>query len=63
MCAGISLLFCPIGFGIAGIILGGIVRRKGSPHGVPMIVVSIVCAILGAIIGALVLQAMQAAKS
>ncbi|WP_052373528.1 hypothetical protein [Nocardia otitidiscaviarum] len=51
VCAGIALLFCPPGFGIAGIILGLVGNSKGEPLGKWAAIASGVCMVLGLLIG------------
>jgi len=53
ICAGISLLLCPPGFGLAGIVIGFINLARGAiGHGIAQIVISIGCALFGMILGA-----------
>ncbi|MRH86802.1 hypothetical protein GFY24_04845 [Nocardia sp. SYP-A9097] len=51
VCAGIALLFCPPGFGIAGIVLGVIGNSKGEPLGKWAAIASGITLVLGVIIG------------
>ncbi|WP_067570019.1 hypothetical protein [Nocardia acidivorans] len=51
VCAAIALLFCPPGFGIAGIVLGIIGNNKGEPLGKWAAIAAGVCMVLGFIIG------------
>jgi hypothetical protein len=55
----VSLLICPILFGPAGIILGGIAVSRKDQRGWIAIGVSIVCMIAGAAIGAAVVLNMS----
>lgn len=55
ICAAISLLFCPPGFGIAGIVLGLVGNSKGEPLGKWAAIASGVCMIIGLGIGFLLL--------
>lgn len=61
--AGLALLVCPPGFGIAAIVMGVIAKSKGDNMGVWVIVAGVACLVIGATIGAvLFLKAMQQAK-
>jgi hypothetical protein len=52
ICAFVSLLFCPPGFGIAGVVIGIVnITRGHVGHGVAQIVISIFCTLLGIAIG------------
>jgi hypothetical protein len=53
VCAAISLLFLPPGFGIAGLVLGIIALTRGrTGHGIAIIVLSVSLAFFGMLIGA-----------
>lgn len=59
VCGCIALIFCPPGFGIAGIVLGIIGKNKGERLGTTAIIVSIVGLVLGIILSLVVLSAMR----
>ncbi|MFG1791927.1 hypothetical protein [Nocardia sp. NPDC049149] len=54
VCGMIAILFCPILFGPAGIILGVIGHRKGEPLGKWAAIIAAVCMVLGLIVGFLI---------
>lgn len=51
VCAAIALLFCPPGFGIAGIVLGIVGNKKGEPLGKWAAIAAGVCMVIGFGIG------------
>jgi len=54
VCGGIALFFFPLGFGIAGVVIGIVNITKGrTGHGVAQIVIAATLGILGAIWGAM----------
>ena len=57
ICAGVALVFCPIGFGIAAIVIGIKNCNGGRPgHGTAQIAIAIVTTIVGVIFGAYVMS-------
>ena len=55
VCGGVAFFFFPIGFGIAGVVIGIINLTKGRVgHGIAQIVIATTAGILGSIWGALV---------
>lgn len=59
VCAGISLLLCPVAFGPAGLILGGIGMSKKERWAPIAIAASAVCMIAGIVIAVLVQRALR----
>jgi hypothetical protein len=55
----IAVVFCPPGFGIAGIVLGIIGNSKGERLGKVAIIVSAVGLVLGLVLGAIVFTSMR----
>ncbi|MFQ6325780.1 hypothetical protein ACLMAL_06520 [Nocardia sp. CWNU-33] len=55
VCAALSLLFCPILFGPAGIILGVIGRNKGESLGKVAVIVAAVAMVIGIVVSYIVL--------
>lgn len=53
VCAAVSLLFCPIVFGAAGIVLGVIGHIRGEPLGKWAAVAAAICLVVGVVIGLL----------
>ncbi|MFE7800471.1 hypothetical protein [Nocardia sp. NPDC057440] len=56
VCAALSLLFCPILFGPAGIILGVVGRNKGESLGKVATVVAVVAMVIGIVVSYIVLS-------
>lgn len=53
ICCVVSLLFIPVLFGAAGVILGYLLTTKGEKtHGTIMVIASIACGIFGMLLGA-----------
>ncbi|NNH70067.1 hypothetical protein HLB23_09375 [Nocardia uniformis] len=57
VCAAVALLFCPPGFGIAGIVLGLIGNSKGEPLGKWAALAAGICMVIGLVIGFLLVGA------
>jgi hypothetical protein len=55
VCAVLSLFCCPLGFGIAAIILGVVAKGKGHPKAQILVVCAVIMMILGMVIGFVVL--------
>ncbi|WP_067710579.1 hypothetical protein [Nocardia yamanashiensis] len=56
ICAAIALIFCPPGFGIAGIVLGIVGHNKGEALGKWAAIAAGVCMVLGLVIGFLIID-------
>lgn len=56
ICAAIALIFCPPGFGIAGIVLGIVGHTKGEALGKWAAIAAGVCMVLGLVIGFLIID-------
>jgi len=53
VCGGVALLFCPPGFGIAGIVIGIVnITRGAIGHGIAQIGISVGCTMVGMMLGA-----------
>ena len=59
VCGVIALIFCPPGFGIAGIVLGIVGRKKGERLGTTAIVVAAIGLVLGMIIAVALFASMR----
>ncbi|MEV0110768.1 hypothetical protein AB0H42_31165 [Nocardia sp. NPDC050799] len=53
VCAAVSLLFCPLVFGAAGIVLGVIGHIRGEPLGKWAAIAAAICLVVGVVIGLL----------
>ena len=52
VCACVSILFCPPGFGIAGLVLGVLALTRGhTGHGIAIIVISVTLGFIGLCLG------------
>ena len=56
VCAVMSLFCCPLGFGVAAIILGVVAKGKGHPNAQVLIIAAVVMMLVGMAIGFFVLS-------